>query len=66
VPRHNYRIGVPQAGAWEILSNSDDITWGGSGAMTHLRVESVSCHDMPASVVLTIPPLGTVYLAPKK
>ena len=66
VPRHNYRIGVPQAGAWEILSNSDDTTWGGSGAMTHLRVEAVPCHDMPASVVLTIPPLGTVYLAPKK
>jgi hypothetical protein len=34
--------------------------------MTHLRVEAVPCHDMPASVVLTIPPLGTVYLAPKK
>jgi hypothetical protein len=34
--------------------------------MTHLRVESVTCHGMPASIVLTIPPLATVYLAPKQ
>lgn len=65
VPRHEYRIGLPHGGAWEVLCNSDDTQWGGSGAMTHLRVEDVPCHGMPASMVLTCPPLATVYVAPR-
>lgn len=64
VPRYHYRIGVPAHGNWQIICNSDDTKYGGSGAMTHLVCEAVPCHGMPASVVLTLPPLATVYLAP--
>jgi hypothetical protein len=32
--------------------------------MTHLVSEDVPCHGMPASIVMTLPPLATVYLAP--
>ncbi|MBM4414275.1 MAG: 1,4-alpha-glucan branching protein GlgB [Chloroflexi bacterium] len=64
VPRYHYRIGVPAHGNWQIICNSDDTKYGGSGAMTHLVSEAVPCHGMPASVVLTLPPLATVYLAP--
>ena len=31
VPWENYRVGVPQAGAWEVLASSDDPVYGGTG-----------------------------------
>ena len=31
VPRHDYRIGVPEGGAWMELINTDAADYGGSG-----------------------------------
>ena len=31
VPREGYRIGVPKAGAWEEVINTDATVYGGSG-----------------------------------
>jgi 1,4-alpha-glucan branching enzyme len=64
VPRQEYRIGVPRAGAWRELLNSDAGEYGGSGVGNAGRVESepVPEHGRADSVVLTIPPLGALVL----
>ena len=37
VPRHNYRIGVPRAGAWEEILNSDATLYGWKRSGEHRR-----------------------------
>ncbi|MGH2450654.1 MAG: 1,4-alpha-glucan branching protein GlgB [Candidatus Limnocylindria bacterium] len=64
VVRRNYRIGVPRAGRWEEILNSDSGDYGGSGQGNLGGVETmpVAAHGHGESVVLTLPPLGAVYL----
>jgi 1,4-alpha-glucan branching enzyme len=63
VPRHGYRMGVPQAGQWTESINSDLAVYGGSGmANGTLSTDPVGAHHKPQSVVLTLPPLATVIL----
>jgi 1,4-alpha-glucan branching enzyme len=65
VPRHGYRLGLPSAGKWEVLLNSDAQDYGGSGVgNTELWTDDVVWHGHPQSVLMTLPPLGIVYLAP--
>jgi 1,4-alpha-glucan branching enzyme len=63
-PRHGYRIGVPRAGAWQIVLNSDDERfWGsGTGSTGTVQAEHVPMHGRPASLELDLPPLGVLYL----
>ena len=64
VPRHDYKIGVPKAGRWVERINSDATVYGGSGTGNPegiLAVESES-HGQPCSMLLTLPPLGTLIL----
>jgi len=65
VPWHEYRIGVPAAGSYRILLDTDARPWGGSGAQARrsLRTTTVPCNGSPQSIVLTLPPLAVVYLA---
>ena len=68
VPRYGYRVGLPAAGPWEVLLDSDAEVFGGSGAVAGTPVveaESVGWHGQPASAALTLPPLGVVWLAPR-
>jgi 1,4-alpha-glucan branching enzyme len=60
VPRRNYKIGVPKAGYWKELLNSDAITYGGSGQGNLGGVEAspVSAYGFYHSVSLTLPPLS--------
>jgi len=62
VPRHNYRVGVPQPGYYREILNTDAGIYGGSnlGNLGGREAESVSCHGRPWSVDLTIPPLAVV------
>ncbi len=62
VPRHNYRIGVPEPGTWEEALNSDAPLYGGSGQGNFGRVESspVAAHGHDQSINITVPPLGAV------
>ncbi len=62
VPRQNYRVGVPAAGFWKELLNSDAPEYGGSGQGNFGGVESVPvpCHGKYHSLALTLPPLGMV------
>ena len=61
VPRHGYRIGVPEGGFYREAINSDAERYGGSnvGNLGGLHAEPVESHGQPYSVVLTAPPLAT-------
>ncbi len=64
VPRPEYRIGVPAAGAYLELLNSDATTYGGSnmGNKGVVESEDIPSHGRPQSVSLTVPPLGFLLL----
>jgi 1,4-alpha-glucan branching enzyme len=64
VPRHNYRVGVPRAGYWKELLNSDAQIYGGSGQGNAGGAEAsnMKWHHRPHSVLLTLPPLGALFL----
>jgi len=64
VPREGYRIGVPAAGFYRELLNSDAAVFGGSnvGNGGGVSSEDVPMHGFAQSVNLTIPPLGGLYL----
>ncbi|MBV9782957.1 MAG: 1,4-alpha-glucan branching protein GlgB [Acidisphaera sp.] len=66
VPRLGYRVGVPRAGLWQEILNSDAAVYGGSnmGNAGHCTAEAVESHGQPASLLLTVPPLATLYLRP--
>jgi 1,4-alpha-glucan branching enzyme len=66
VPRENYRVGVPWPGPWREILNSDAERYGGSGIGNFGRVESapVPAHGQFDSMVVTLPPLAMVALAP--
>jgi 1,4-alpha-glucan branching enzyme len=63
VPRHNYRLGVPRGGFWRELINSDAVEHGGSGQGNFGGVEAtpIAAHGRPASLNVTLPPLGAVF-----
>jgi len=64
-PLHDYRIGVPREGRWELAINTDDVRYGGSGVgQGEAHAEPVPVHGQPYSLALTLPPLATIiYLA---
>ncbi len=66
VPRTNYTVGVPEGGYWRELLNSDAPLYGGSGIGNFGGVEAapVAAQGRFHSVVLTLPPLATVFLKP--
>ncbi len=66
-PRHNYRIGVPRAGRWAELANSDAEQYGGSGVGNYGGVDTVpvDSHGFHQSIVVSVPPLGALFLSPE-
>jgi 1,4-alpha-glucan branching enzyme len=64
VPRVGYRLGVPRAGRWRELLNSDAADYGGSGAgnLGGVSSDDLPWHGQPQSIVLTLPPLAIVLL----
>jgi 1,4-alpha-glucan branching enzyme len=67
VPRYNYQVGVPVGGRWVELLNSDAPIYGGSGQGNLGGVDAapVGRHGRLHSVMLTLPPLGAVFLKPE-
>jgi 1,4-alpha-glucan branching enzyme len=63
VPRYNYRLGVPTAGFWKEVLNSDAGEYGGSnlGNFGGVNADEISCHGHDFSVSLTLPPLAVVF-----
>ncbi|HET9442707.1 MAG TPA: 1,4-alpha-glucan branching protein GlgB [Acidimicrobiales bacterium] len=66
VPRHGYRVGLPRAGRWREVLNTDAREFGGSGVGNSGAVEAGegSWHGLTASATLTLPPLGVIWLVP--
>ena len=62
--RHSYRIGVPAAGTYVEVFNSDDEAFGGSGVKNEgdIITQDVPWHNREQSIELTVPPLATIYL----
>jgi 1,4-alpha-glucan branching enzyme len=67
VPREAYRVGMPRPGTWREALNTDSEWYGGSnvGNLGTIEAEGVPWHDQPFSAVLTLPPLGVVWLLPE-
>ncbi|MDY7104189.1 MAG: 1,4-alpha-glucan branching protein GlgB [Actinomycetota bacterium] len=68
VPRHGYRIGLPEAGRWLEVLNTDDSRFGGSGVTNGgtVEAEELAWHGCAHSAVMTLPPLGVVWLKPER
>ncbi len=66
VVRHQYRIGVPLAGAYRELINTDLAIYGGSGIqnLELIPVIGEEWHSLPHSLSLVLPPLSTLILKP--
>jgi 1,4-alpha-glucan branching enzyme len=66
VPRHNYTVGVPRAGEWIEVLNSDAPLYGGSGMgnLGHLEASPVAAQGHFHSLVLTLPPLAVLVFKP--
>lgn len=64
VPRPGYRLGVPQAGIYHELLNSDAERYGGSGLENTqmMASEPIYWQACPHSILLTLPPLSTIVL----
>ena len=64
VPHGDLRMGLPSAGTWEEILNTDAATYTGSGVGNLGAVEAVAeAHQgQPASATIVVPPLATIYL----
>ena len=67
VLRHGYRIGLPAAGAYEEVFNSDSSWYGGSNAGNSGPIQSAAMphHGREHSLTMTLPPLAVVVLKPR-
>lgn len=63
-PIRDCRIGVPGAGTWEEVLNSDAWMYGGSdrGNLGRQEADPVAVGDQYNSLLLTLPPLGVLFL----
>ena len=63
VPREGYRLGLPRAGTWTELLNTDAREYGGSGMGNFGAIEAVEgpWHGRPASAQIILPPMSTSY-----
>jgi 1,4-alpha-glucan branching enzyme len=68
VPRENVLVGVPEGGVWDELVNSDATVYGGSGIGNGGAVEAQpeGWHGRPRTLNLVLPPLGCLFLAPRR
>ena len=64
VSRARYRLGVPEAGWYAEIFNSDASAYGGSdvGNGGGAATEPVAAHGFDQSLRLTVPPLGSLFL----
>ena len=67
VPREGYRVGLPGGGGWREALNTDSAFYGGSGVgnLGAVEAEPMPWNDQPFSAVVTLPPLGAVWLIPE-
>jgi 1,4-alpha-glucan branching enzyme len=70
VPRPGHRIGVPWAGDWQVVVDTDAAWCGGSGyrgtGSTVAADSAMPWQGRPASVQVDVPPLGVLWLAAER
>jgi len=63
VVRQDYRVGVPKVGRYREVMNSDLPQYGGSNLWNpELTAEEVTWNNQPCSIMVTVPPLATIFL----
>ena len=67
-PHHDFVLGLPLSGPWEELLNTDADSYGGSGVGNFglVMADGPGANSQPHSAKLSIPPLGGIWLRPKK
>jgi len=62
----DFRLGLPLPGRWSEVVNTDSAHYGGSGVgnLGGVETEAVAWHVYPQSARLSLPPLGSLWLAP--
>ncbi len=67
-PHFDFKLGLPKAGVWEEILNTDSELFGGSGVGNLGRVEASGegTHGQPFSANVQVPPLGAIWLKPSK
>jgi 1,4-alpha-glucan branching enzyme len=63
-----YRLGLPSSGRWREVLNTDATDYNGTGIGNMGGVDATDdpWHGRPASAVLALPPMSTLWLEPEK
>jgi 1,4-alpha-glucan branching enzyme len=63
-PYEGFRIGLPSAGVWNEILNTDAEVYGGSGVgnFGSVTAEPIAAHGREFSAAVNVPPLGSVWL----
>jgi 1,4-alpha-glucan branching enzyme len=67
MPHNSYQLGLPLAGAWREVLNTDATSYGGSGMGNLGSVQAVNrpWHGRPASASIVLPPMSVLWLTPQ-
>jgi 1,4-alpha-glucan branching enzyme len=67
-PHHDFKLGLPRAGKWSEILNTDAAEFGGSGVGNFGQIEAngEGSHGQPHSANISVPPLGAVWFKPAK
>jgi 1,4-alpha-glucan branching enzyme len=67
-PRRRYWLALPLDGAWRVVLNTDHRAYGGAAAARRQPIMAAAgpLGDMPASAVISLPALGTLFLRPDR
>jgi len=65
-PHHDHVLGLPFAGKWDELLNTDAEAFGGSGVGNYgsITADGPGSHGQPHSARISVPPLGAVWFRP--
>ena len=63
VPHERFRLGVPTAGQYELILNTDSSQYAGSDfkVLPAVATKKVKSEGLPQSLLLRVPPLSTLY-----
>jgi 1,4-alpha-glucan branching enzyme len=66
VPREKYRVGLPCAGQWREVLNSDAGIYAGGnlGNLGGVTAENIPCHNQSHSAEFHLPPMSVVAFQP--
>ena len=63
VPHEEFQLGMPIDGEYQLLLNTDDKKYGGSGfdVLSSAKTEELESEGLPQSLLLKVPPLATIF-----